>query len=375
MTFEDIKNEIRTRYDNAKNGYYNCIPFTLDRLNKYVPGIIPGEYYLVTGSSGSAKSKITRFLFIHEPYQYVLQNPDCKLDILYWSLEEDPKKIYMMELSRLLKTRFNKIVSYRKLLSIGKDNVLDGEILDLIDELEPEFNQWKEHIHIFGAMDSNPTGIMNRVSAFAYKIGRYYHKDGSPYSDEEMMLVKQGKCDFRDISCYKTDHPRHFVIVIIDHISLCNLESGLSIVENIYRLSSDYLLKIKNRFGFIPVIVQQQNSQKEKMQFTSSGTSIDEKLEPTLDSLANCTTTQREATIAFGIFGPARYGIPNHMGYDITILKDNYRSLRLLKQRDDKANIALPLLFHGEADLFRTLPNNQQDIARLYEQIKRMRNG
>lgn len=380
MTFDEIYSEILERYKNSENGYYNCIPWSLERLSPIVPGIIPGEYYLITGSSGSAKSKITRSLFIHEPYEYIKNNPnlDIKLDILYWSLEENVKKIYATELSRLLKTKFNENVSFRSLMSIGKENMLSYHTIEHLKECMPEFDRWKEHIHVFGPEISNPTGIMKMIESFAYDIGRYYHKDGKPFTNNEMIDVKKGKGEWiKDVKFYKTDHPRHYVLVIIDHVSLITLEAGLSLQDNIYRLSSEYLLRAKDRFGFIPVIVQQQNSLKERMQFTSNGSSIEEKLEPSLDSLANCTTTQREATIAFGIFGPARYGITEHNGYNISILKDNYRSLKLLKQRDERANVVLPLFFYGVNDIFKTLPQKEETekLNKLYENIQLLRNG
>jgi len=174
---------------------------------------------------------------------------------------------------------------------------------------------------------------------------------------------------------YRKDHPRHYVIILIDHVGLVNNESGMNKQETIYKLSTEYLLRAKDRFGFIPVIVQQQVSSKEHMQYTSGGNAIEEKVEPSLDGLAECSTTQREATIAFGIFAPIRYKIENHNGYDITVLRDNYRSLKVLKQRDSIANVSLPLYFEGESDYFKTLPStdNKELLKKIYETVIRKR--
>lgn len=374
MKFNDILNDIIERYNNKENGYYNCIPFSLERLSSVVPGIIPGEYYLVTGSSGSAKSKIARSLFIHDPYIYIKTHPelDIKFDVLYWSLEEDSYKVYSTEISRILKTKYNKNIGYRDLKSIGENSNLSKDDIELIKTIQNEYNDWEQHIHVFDSVKANPTGIMKRIEAFAYKIGRYYRKDGTPFTDEQMENVKKGTGEWiNEISYYKTDHPRHYVIILIDHVSLLNPENGMNKTDTIYKLSTEYLLRAKNRYGFIPVIVQQQQSAKEKMQYTSAGSAIEEKVEPSLDGLADCTTTQREATIVFGIFAPARYRIENHNGYDITILQDNYRSLKILKQRDDKANIVLPLYFEGESDFFKTLPpaDNKELMTKIYEKV------
>ena len=59
MNFNDIYSEIVQNKQNHDNGYYNCIPFIgLNRLEKYLPGIEQGTYYLITASTGvKSKSK------------------------------------------------------------------------------------------------------------------------------------------------------------------------------------------------------------------------------------------------------------------------------------------------------------------------------
>ena len=58
INFNDIYSEIVQNKQNHDNGYYNCIPFIgLNRLEKYLPGIEQGTYYLITASTG-VKSKI-----------------------------------------------------------------------------------------------------------------------------------------------------------------------------------------------------------------------------------------------------------------------------------------------------------------------------
>lgn len=381
MNFEAILKEIRRRYENKKNGYYNCIPFSLERMSRIVPGIIPGEYYLITGSSGSAKSKIARALFIHDPYVYVKNHPelDIKFDVLYWALEEGAEKICNIEISRKLKKEYGIIRSYRDLMSIGEYSQLNELDIEKMEKMGEEIGDWAKHVHVYSANDANPTGIMKKIEGVAYKIGKYYKKDDTPFSEAEMNEVRQGKGEWlKEAAYYKTNHTRHYVIVMIDHVGLINTEKGMSLKDSIFLLSTVYLLRAKNIFGFIPVIVQQQASQKEKKQYTSGGNAIEEKVEPSLDALAECTTTHREATIAFGIFSPAHFQIENHNGYDITVLRDNYRSLMLLKQRDEIANVSWPLYFEGENDFFKTLPpepdKNKELMNKIYEQVIKKRN-
>lgn len=373
--FQDIKNDIYSSFRNKEDGYYNCIPFSLERLTSFVPGIIPGEYYLITGNSGAGKSKLTRTLFIHDPSNYIKKHPelDIKLDILYWSLEEDTKKVYSTEISRILKSKHNKSIAYRDLFSIGKNSMLTQEDLKLIESCENEFNEWAKHLQVFDAAKANPTGIMKEIERFAYEIGRYYHSDNTPFTDDEMDEVKRGHGDWiKKMSYYKTDHSRHYVIIIVDNANLVGNEMGLSKQQNIERLSSDYLLRAKNRFHFIPVLVQQQNSQKEDKKYTSSGELVEDKLEPDLSSLGDCTTTQRDATIAMSIYSPEKHEIPIHSGYDMKILAGHYRSIKILKQRDGIAGKKLGVYFDGAADFFKTLPKSTdtEELNKVYNMVK-----
>ena len=120
----------------------------------------------------------------------------------------------------------------------------------------------------------------------------------------------------------------------------------------------------------MPVNVQQQSSDKEKVQFTYKGESIESKLEPSLDGLGDCKVTQRDALVIFGLFSPERYAIAKHLGYDITKLKDRYRSLSILKNRRGRPNLKLPLYFEGSTNTFEQLPEvGSEELRRLYESL------
>lgn len=56
------------------------------------------------------------------------------------------------------------------------------------------------------------------------------------------------------------------------------------------------------------------------------------------------------------IFSPMRYDIQKYRGYKIDVLKDRFRSLSLLKNRDGDSDKTIGLKFLGEIGLFRELP-------------------
>lgn len=60
--------------------------------------------------------------------------------------------------------------------------------------------------------------------------------------------------------------------------------------------------------------------------------------------------------LILGLFGPARFGIPEYDGYNIAKLEDKFRSLIILKSNFSITNIKLPLYFNGACSFYEELP-------------------
>ena len=379
--FTDIFQEIKTNKENHDNGVYNCIPFYgMERLEKFVPGIEKATYYLLTASSGVGKSKLMRSLFIHGPIKYLKENPeeDIKLDIIYFSLEEDERKIILSEISKYLQEKHGLVVSIRELVSVGRYNTISTDTLNKIEEAEEYINDFFSSIQIIDNI-RNPTGMFKYCRDFALKIGTYYDKNDKPLTSEEVENIRKGIGeDYKKISYYKTHHPNHYVIIVTDHLSLMNPESGNSIKQAIDMYSSYYCINLRNKFGFTIVNVQQQASDQEKVEVNYQGKTIEEKLEPSLYALGESKITQRDCNIALGLFAPNRYGIQDHDGYNIARLNDKYRSLKILKNRDGLSgyNMRVPLFFNGASDYFKELPlpNDFSNLQKVYAYVESLKN-
>jgi hypothetical protein len=334
MSFRHVLDEIEQNRLNHQQGYFNCLPFMgMERLERYLPGVEQDTYYLLTANSGVGKSKFARYLFIHNPYQYLKANPDTdiKLTIKYFSLEESKKKVILSEISRYLFTVHGISISIKQLQSRGKYNTIDSDTLQKIREAEQYVEGFLEVVDVIDNI-RNPTGIYKYMRDFALTIGRYYDGDGVELTQQEHDDVVAGRGEsYKKIAFYRKTHPKHYVIVLTDHIGLLEPESGMSLWETIGLYSSKYCLRMRDKFGFSPVNVQQQASDKEKLQFTNAGKSIEEKLEPSLDGLGDNKTTQRDANVVLGLFAPDRYGILTHIGYDVGFFRDRYRSMSILK--------------------------------------------
>lgn len=76
--------------------------------------------------------------------------------------------------------------------------------------------------------------------------------------------------------------------------------------------------------------------------------------------------------IIVGIFAPDRFGIakyPEDIGYDISILRDNFRSLIVLKSNLSRSNVEIPFYFDGGASILRELPP-PSEMKDIYTKIR-----
>ena len=377
MDFKSIYDKLVVNKQNHDSGYYNCIPFMgMERLEMYLPGIEQSTYYLLAAASGVGKSKLARYLFIHNPIVFLEKNPDSgiELDILYFSLEESKEKIILAEISKYLYSKYNLVISIKQLASVGRYNVISSEDLVKVKLAEAHVRKFLDRVTIYDNV-RNATGIYKTVRNFAMTVGTYYDKDGKPLTPEEVMQVTGGIGEtYKKVAGYRLHNPKHYVIVMTDHLGLLQPESGETLWQTMGKMSSNYNLHFRDKFGFIPVVIQQLAADKERVDSNFQGKTIEDKLEPTLDSLGDNKTIARDVNVALGLFDPARYKIDNHNGYDITRLKDRYRSMNIMKSRDGIANKKLPLFFNGAVDFFKEMPrtDNIDGMNRVFEYVNQL---
>lgn len=378
MNFDYLIKKIIDNKNNHDLGYYNCIPFEgFERLEKVIPGIEKATYYCITAASGMGKSKLCRSLFIHNPLQYIEKHPekDIKLDIIYFSLEEGIEKILNTEISKYVYNKYGISLGVKKLMSVGKHNTFNKEDLPKILEAREYINDFQKKVKIVTNI-RNPTGMYKAIRNYAMTIGTYYDKNNNPLDEDTIRRIvnNEDEDSFKQISYYKTHHPNHYVIIIYDHISILKNEDKLAQHENMSRLSQ-YNMRIRDRFGFTPVVVQQQIADKERVETNFKGNTIEKKLEPSRDGLANNKELMRDYNVILGLFSPDFYGIEKYDGYDIKILKNNFRALFILKNRDEDMAEKVPLYFNGAVDLFKELPlpTEVEKINEIYNYLKKLK--
>lgn len=353
---EDALNEIKKNRERKLTGGYNSIPFGHKRLQHYIPGVQHSNIVIVTANSGIGKSKLTKNMFVFRPFDFVYNNPhlNIKFDTLYFCLEEPGKAFMQSLMTYRLRKEFNERQSIKELRSQldpdDKSKVVTEETITKLEGMRDYMHAFENSVHLIDDA-RKPYAIFMRAKEFLEEVGDYTHKPANVWNPQTKTYVKKIVKDR-----YITEHEDHYVQIIIDHVSLLEPEKNQDLFEAIRMLSNTYMVQLRNRYHCSIVMVQQQASDKEKQQYTYKGTSIESKLEPSLDGLGDCKLTQRDADEVLGVFAPDRYEIADHRGYDIAKLRDNYRSLSVLKSRDGEANLRLGFLFDGATNYLAELP-------------------
>lgn len=255
-----------------------------------------------------------------------------------------------------------KILDIQSINSKFDNYILDEETERLIEYYQPYFEEFEKTVTIIDNI-RNPFGIYKYVREYCESHG-YFTKKTLQYGPEKGKLVDD---------VYIADDPDEYRIIITDHISLLGAENGLTQHQSISRFSSEYCLAMRDRFRCTIVNVQQQSAESEKQQFNNVGGSIVAKLKPSPDGLGDNKLTARDANLMIGLFAPHRYDIKQYNGYDISLLKDNYRELIVSLNRDGEASFTDDLFFNGAVNYFEEAPKEIRTVEEYNKIIRRVR--
>lgn len=367
MIFDDTLKRIE---DNLKKED-NCIPLPLTRFSQVMPGIMQKTYTIITANSGVGKSQLTDYLYLYHPIDYMLSNPQAnlKIKVFYYSLEMDKESKVVQGIAKNLYKKYGLVVPYNKILSYTK-NRITAEELQLINKEKQYFDNLEEYVQFIDKDYVNPYAIYKDLYNYAVTSGTI-HKKQVEYKELNVLTGKQ-EIKYKEVfDYYEPNNPNEYVFIIIDHISLIGTEKESPTIKLAMEKLSSHLRTLRNNFGYIPVVVQQQAASSEEQEFFR-GQSIESKLIPSLQGLAESKLTARDANIVLGLFSPARYELASFRGYNVTQFQDNFRSLHLLKYRNGTPNSIVGLFFNGASNYFEELPKPDEFIQnpKLLEKYK-----
>lgn len=347
LSYDDLVGEIVSNYENHNGGDYNCLPFEgYGSFCDALPGIERSCYYILTASSGIGKSKLMRHMFISNALRCRSRH---KVTIKYFSLEESKKKVVYSEIISELYRRFGVRIGYKQLLSIGSGNRFDIALLDMVKECRGYIEDYLSSVEVIDTL-KKPGEIYRNVRDFACGVGTHYTQGGLPMRREDVDAMYRGDLSAYGLfSHYRLNDPNHYVIILIDHLSLLQSERGYDKRSSMELFSSQFCIPLRDRYGFSVVVVQQQAADRE---------SGEKNNEPTLEGLGDCKTTQRDADVILGLYNPSRYGLSEHNGIVFGNQAHRYRSVRLLKNRNGDVGTSYPFRFYGETGHFESWYND-----------------
>lgn len=363
-----IINNLKERRERILSGEVNCIPSSFSRFRDDFVGVEQGKYYLISAATKAAKTQLTSKMFIYDPLFYAYKNPDkIHLKVFYFPLEESIESITLRFMAHLLAKLSNDAIriSPLDLKSTNENKPVPQEVLDLLetDEYQSILKFFEETVMFFE--ERNATGIYKQVRSYAEKNGVTHRKQINIVNKET------GDSEVREVfDYYEPNDPKEYVIILTDHVSLLNPESGMDLRESINRFS-EYMVMFRNRYNYIPVVIQQQNTETMGLDAFKAG-----KVRPTITGLGDSKYTGRDCSIMLGITNPYSHEINNYLGYDISKFKGNIRFLEVVLNREGQSNGIVALYFDGKTCTFKELPppNDKESLEKVYNYLDRIRN-
>lgn len=362
MSFKEVIGRIERQKQIKESGGITSIVPPFPRLADEYGGFTKGSITCITANSGVGKTKFVKYLGVISYLRTALKH-NLTPKIFYFALEESENEFWLSFISMYLYEKFKVSVSVKELMSTGRFTVNDA-LMAKIKEAESFITRLEKYVEVIDYMRS-PTQITQHISKFF----SFPHVGTQLYSIEGEKKIPTS---YR----YKSDEL--WVMGIFDHLSLMSNDIVPGSVNRMTQYQTfDYFVKdcmlsiLAKRYQMVCLPIHQQTPASEKTVFTNKGSKIEEKLEPSLEELHINKGVHQDYEVVLGLFNPARYDIETHNGYDISILDNNYRSIKFLKDRHyGLENTNVGLYFNGAVGNFEELPRAEYMTTALkYQEI------
>ena len=358
--------ELEENRERRERGDLIAIPWsTMPRLNRVLPGVQQGKYYLVAARPKAGKTQITDYLFMYEVFDWWYKhrdstNIDIKID--YFSLEMSSTLKWISAISYKLFTGYNILISPQNLRSVFENYILGEDIMKIIKS--PEFQHWlklfEEKVSFYDTI-RNPTGIYKKIRADKEANGSWTTKE-MPWENKDGSI---GTKKVRDK--YTANDPYLYHIVFCDHLGLLSSERGETPYQSIQKYSSEYCISMRDSYNVSPVNVQQISAAAATADYTSGGRLIIDKIIPRDSDLSDNKHTAMDVNIMLSLFWPYNYNIKDYEGWDLTRIGANHRELLLNLNRDGISKASIQVGFLGQCNYFAELP--QEPNESIYQKI------
>lgn len=366
--YNRVLEDIIENKSRVEAGKVNTLPLVHKNLDNLLAGIAKGIYYCVTASPKVGKSQFTDEIFVFNPLMFAFKHKELlRCRILYFTLEMSPEAKMAQALSHIVfmysggKYR----IDPKDMLSQRQNRALSQEVIDFMQEGEcAEFIKFFDERVTFIDSISNPTGIYKFLKDYASTCGKM-HKKKVVFTDNKSKESYEREID----DYYEANDEEEYRIVILDHMSLITQEAGLSLHESISLLSSKYFVRLRNKYNYTIVAVQQQAASLE-----SNDNVKLKRIRPSKDSLGDNKLTSRDFNVLIGLFSPKLFDLKEYCQYDIKKFGDHIRFVEVIADRSGASGKLIPFFFDGAVNFFKELPsyNNEIGLKPYYDYIDRV---
>ena len=327
---------------NLKNKY-NCIPLGFKGFAKVYPGIIKGTHTCITGVKDSGKTKFMRYFWIINAIEFVKEVNDIEqldIKIFVYCLKQSVKAFRAEILSSFLYRDYKIEMTYLDLLSIQeKDNrKMNETVLGYIAKYDDWFEYFDSKVSIYDTKNK-PQEIFDTTKRWIEQQGAF----------EQIGERKE----------FKYDNPNLFVLNCTDSLRSLVSDNGMNMDTKkcIEKHVINNMNTLKKVYNCAIVDIHDTSIDKERIESDYSGKTNEEKLEPAIDGLGDSKIVGTYYDFILGIHYPWKYKFTSHMDYSVSILQDNYRSIKVVSSIFSSPNLYLGMWFNGASSTFEELPS------------------
>jgi len=266
-----ILDNIRENRQRFLSGQFNCIPFKLDRLSLYAPGIIRGNFDCITANVSVGKTTIAKFLYVFSAIEFAIEQK-LNLKIIYFALEESETQFDYSLMAYLAQKEYG--MRYNIVEFEAFNQAIPEKDMVKLENLQSKFDEYKSYIRLIDNV-YNSYGLYKNVRDFARERGDFYMNETKLQTS---TLVKN-----ESWNKYVPHDPEEFVIIISDHVSELHFDREekelKAAIANWTKYQRHYICK---RFNYNCCAVHQQAAAQESLDHFKLN-----KIKPSLQGLAD----------------------------------------------------------------------------------------
>ncbi len=341
-------------------------------------GIQKATYYLVGADSNIGKTTFTDFYFVLCGWLRAKQE-NRPFKVFYYSLEVSRTKKIAKWVSFYIKIKHNVELPMDLMLGKIPSLKMTPEQLELVKEGYDFVYSMLADIAIIDK-STHPTAIFNTMVDFYSAYGTI---ERAAVTEADKKKNRKGK-----VIGFTPTMEVPITLLVIDHLSLLDEESNLTLKGTIDRMSKEAVV-LRNLFETSPVFIQQFStdllSTKRESVARRGSKDAEGLITPTRLDFGDSKYTFRDADLVFGLVKPFQFDVSEYRMINTSSvlnggLGDFFLLNYLIKNRDGAVGLDFPLFMNPIGNVFYDFPTEvgseypwYAEAARLsviYEQLK-----